>query len=301
MRTKSMHKNRARISALIAAAAIAVVGLTGIAEAQTPPPALTALVPAAKTEGKINLSWGATVLGGADGVRRFEAGFNKYYGMQARFNFTPGPAFQAALLKMWQEKNANQKAFMDVAIGADTQVYWLQQNDLLVPMDWAPLLPFLSRQTLDAMTAPDGSLISFVSRLTALSYNTRAIAAADAPKTMMDLLNPKWKGKIATTPYAAGFQILATDPRWGVEKTFDFARKLAPNLAGFMRCGEGDRLTSGEFLIFAIECEPELIERLRERGAPVGTDARRARGVVSEPGERPASASRQPHGAKVRG
>src|SRR5688572_33002638 len=117
-------------SILVAAVAL---GLSGIAAAQTPSPALQALIPAAKNEGSLNLSWGAAVLGGGEGVRRFEAGFNKYYGMQARFKFTPGPAFQAALLKMWQEKNANQKAFMDVAIGADTQVYWLQQNDLLMP------------------------------------------------------------------------------------------------------------------------------------------------------------------------
>jgi ABC-type Fe3+ transport system substrate-binding protein len=265
-----------RVSIFGRAVAIAVATLTAAivlpsdsARADVPP-AAAALIPAAKAEGQINLSWSPTVLGGSDGIRRFEAGFNKYYGMQARFNYNPaGLPFQAAINKMWQEKNAGQKAYMDVAIGGDTNIFFFLKNDLLIPVNWAPLLPHIRADLLKSMASADGSFIAFQSRMSAITYNTRAVAAAGAPKSFQDLLDPKWKGKIGTTPYAAGFQVLATDPRWGIEKTFQYARAFSANVSGFMSCSEYDRITSGEFWIFAPACEPELAVILREKGAPI--------------------------------
>jgi len=34
--------------------------------------------------------------------------------------------------------------------------------------------------------------------LNAITYNTKAMSAAEAPKTWKDLLDPKWKGKLVT-------------------------------------------------------------------------------------------------------
>src|SRR5687768_10256943 len=143
---KVLSPKGTRVSIFGRAVAIAVATLTAMivlpsdgARADVPP-AAAALIPAAKAEGQINLSWSPTVLGGSDGVRRFEAGFNKYYGTQARFNYNPaGLPFQAAINKMWQEKNAGQKAYMDVAIGGDTNIFFFLKNDLLIPVNWTPL------------------------------------------------------------------------------------------------------------------------------------------------------------------
>ena len=254
----------------LAAAAVGVVGLIQVADAaDTMSPALAPLLAAAKSEGQINFSWGGSTLSGGDGVRRFEAGFNKFYGTAAHFNYTPGLSFPAQAQKLGEEKAAGQKAFMDIGLAGPGQVDFFLKSGLLMPMDWAPLLPNVPANVLKAITSNDGALIAFISRPNAFDYNTNLVPPAEAPKSLKELLDPKWKGKIATTPYAPGFLQLAVDPHWGQEKAIDYAKKFALNLVGFMRCGENDRLTSGEFAIFSLECEPERVIQLREQGAPV--------------------------------
>ncbi len=39
-----------------------------------------------------------------------------------------------------------------------------------------------------------------------LGYNTKLIPPADAPKTMKDLLDPKWKGKMSIAGTTTGTQ-----------------------------------------------------------------------------------------------
>jgi len=254
----------------LAVAAVGVVGLIQAAgAADTMSPAMASLLAAAKSEGQINFSWGGSTLSGGDGVRRFEAGFNKFYGTATHFNYTPGLSFPAQAQKLGEEKAAGQKAFMDIGLAGPGQVDFFLKSGLLMPMDWAPLLPNVPPSVLKAITSENGSLIAFISRPTAFDYNTNLVPPAEAPKSLKELLDPKWKGKIATTPYAAGFLQLAVDPQWGQEKAIDYAKKFALNLVGFMRCGENDRLTSGEFAIFSLECEPERVIQLREQGAPV--------------------------------
>ena len=39
------------------------------------------------------------------------------------------------------------------------------------------------------------------------------------PTTLADFLRPEWKGKIASTPYSAGFDVLYAADVWGKERT----------------------------------------------------------------------------------
>jgi iron(III) transport system substrate-binding protein len=45
---------------------------------------------------------------------------------------------------------------------------------------------------------PDGFFFGLRATVSVIAYNTKAVAAADAPRTWRDLLDPKWKGKIVT-------------------------------------------------------------------------------------------------------
>jgi len=47
------------------------------------------------------------------------------------------------------------------------------------------------------LKASDGSWTSITSRARVIMYNTSLVSAADAPQSMLDLTDPKWKGKIA--------------------------------------------------------------------------------------------------------
>src|SRR5437773_10541025 len=44
----------------------------------------------------------------------------------------------------------------------------------------------------------DGYYFGLRATVNVITYNTRAVTAADAPKTWKDLLDPKWKGKLVT-------------------------------------------------------------------------------------------------------
>ena len=65
-------------------------------------------------------------------------------------------------------------------------------------------------------------MLVVVSRTPGFTYNTNLVAANEVPQRVEDVLNPKWKGKIASTPYAASFDRLALI--WGEEKTTSFIR-----------------------------------------------------------------------------
>lgn len=255
------------ILGLIAAAAVAFAAAATAAEV---PPAARALLETAKAERNLRLTWGGSTLGGAEGARRFEAGFNKHYGLSVKFDFTPGLSFPALANKLGEEHAAGHKAFTDIALAGIGQTSFYTSRDILLPVDWASLAPHIDAETMKIMVSPDSKLVSFVGRATTIVYNSNFVKPADAPKRLSDLLDPKWKGRIASTPYAAGFGPLAGHPDWSSEKVIDFARKLSANIGGLIRCGEVERMTSGEFWLFAIECEPGIVRLTMERGAPLG-------------------------------
>jgi ABC-type Fe3+ transport system substrate-binding protein len=98
-------------------------------------------------------------------------------------------------------------------------------------------------------------------------YNTQRVPYA--PTKLEDLLKPEWKGKIASTPYASGFDLLAASDVWGEERALDFARKLTGQISGLIRCNELDRIASGEFIAFAMDCLGREWLEMRRKGAPL--------------------------------
>jgi iron(III) transport system substrate-binding protein len=107
----------------------------------------------------------------------------------------------------------------------------------------------------------------FVNNLV-LCYNTKMLAAKDAPRNYPDLLDPKWKGKMLmdSTDYD-WFGTLATV--WGKEKTVQYMKRLALQNPLWRR-GHGltaQLLGAGEVpLAWAYNFR---IERMKNEGAPV--------------------------------
>ena len=101
-----------------------------------------------------------------------------------------------------------------------------------------------------------------------LAYNTRMVAAKDAPKDYPDLLDPKWKGQILMDPTDYDwFGTLIT--AWGREKTVQYMQRLAKQQPSWRR-GHGltaQLLGAGETgLAWAYSFR---IERMKREGAPV--------------------------------
>ena len=75
----------------------------------------------------------------------------------------------------------------------------------------------------------DGYYFGLRATVNVIAYNTKAVSAADAPKTWKDLLDPKWKGKMVTAhPGYSGViatHVLALVNQYG----WDYFKQLAQN------------------------------------------------------------------------
>jgi iron(III) transport system substrate-binding protein len=70
------------------------------------------------------------------------------------------------------------------------------------------------------------NVIALVSRFAAVPYNKNLVSPDQAPKTWEDMLKPDWKGRkfgVDIRPQ----ELAALVPAWGLQKTIDYARKVA--------------------------------------------------------------------------
>ncbi|BEP15879.1 iron ABC transporter substrate-binding protein [Acidothermaceae bacterium B102] len=81
----------------------------------------------------------------------------------------------------------------------------LDEKGLLSPVDAATLAAVPS-----AYNAADKTWVGVSARVSELVYNTTALTPADLPTSILDLADPKWKGKLDIAPSETDFQPLVT-------------------------------------------------------------------------------------------
>jgi len=254
---------RSRLASLALAAALAIAGC-GATHAQEMNAALKELAAAANKEGVVNLSWSQSTFAGIQGAARFQAAMNKAFGTNIRLNFLPGPDMARIANQLVTEFSAGQKAHIDILLGASPQITPIVKTNFLEPVEWRKYMP--DRVTAE-MTELDGQIIRIVTGLSGATYNSRL--APMKPTTLADFLRPEWKGKIASTPYAAGFDVLAAADVWGKDKTVAYVQALSQQIAGVMRCGEAERIATGEYLALVMDCTGQDALQWQEKGAPL--------------------------------
>jgi ABC-type Fe3+ transport system substrate-binding protein len=227
---------------------------------------LRQLVEAARQEGQLTLTWTENA-GSREGIRRWIEGFNRAYGLNLDVRFTPGPAMPEMASKVAQEAQASRPASSDVLVIADDQILPLMRANVLEPVPWTTWAPNVRDP---AVLAPDGVAVQIGSRVVGITYNTNNVRGDEIPTNLQDLLQPRFRGRVASTIYAAGFDLLASDELWGEPRTIDYVTRLADQVSGLMRCGEMERIASGEFDLLALDCGSFVARRLHPIGAPIG-------------------------------
>src|ERR671910_602143 len=79
---------------------------------------------------------------------------------------------------------------------------------------------------------PDGYWTGFSARIRVIAYNTTLVKAEEAPQSVFDLADPKWKGQVAIADPRFGstsFHVAALYALAGDEKMDDFFRRLKAN------------------------------------------------------------------------
>ncbi len=227
-------------------------------------PELKALVAAAQKEGELQLTFGEGSAGGEVGAMRFEKGMNEMFGTRIKLVFTPGPSMPAMASQIATLNAAKQPSPSDVYVGWSRHYPALYKRKVLQSFEWTKLLP--GRITPE-MVELDGMAVKFATSIPGVYYNTKL--SPYKPENLSDFLKPEWKGRIASTPYAANFDVLGGNGFWGLEKTVAYAKALSAQVAGLIRCNETERLASGEFLALVMNCSGRDIDELARKGAPV--------------------------------
>jgi len=248
---------------LVAAAAASLLATTASADFS---PELKALIEDAKKEGALSLAWSQDVLGGAPGSKLFEEAINKAYGTNIAIKFSPSVPQPAMAQKIVTEAAAGQKAQTDVYIGANYAAAVLTTRNLMVPHEWAKMLP--GRITPD-LVEEKNQAVRMATGFPGVTYNTTLVPKDKVPTKLADLLDPWWKGKIASTVYAASFEAVSAPDMLGYQGSLDYIRKFAPQVAGLLRCSDGERIATGEYAALVLDCSTQQASFWKAKGAPV--------------------------------
>lgn len=79
---------------------------------------------------------------------------------------------------------------------------------------------------------PEGYWAGFSARIRVIAYNTSLLTAEEAPRSVFDFVNPRWKGKVAIADPRFGstsFHVAALYAQVGDAKMDDFFRQLKAN------------------------------------------------------------------------
>jgi ABC-type Fe3+ transport system substrate-binding protein len=256
---------RARLTLLSSLLAVGSIVAAGATEAQTIKlnPDLTKVVEGAKREGKLVLRSTTSVNGGADHLKVANAGIKTMFGVDLDIEWVPGPAFAPLAAALYQEKQAGQPASGDVYVATAVQIVPYLDRGLFLQVDWAGLYPDRIKP---AMVEGDRRALRYMTGFPGINYNVKAASWVPEIKVISDVLKPQYKGKFVTTPFLAGFDVMLADGKWGAEKTEDFIRKMADQIAGMIGCEAEDRIASGETPALVIDCMGGSQNRLRYRG-----------------------------------
>jgi ABC-type Fe3+ transport system substrate-binding protein len=230
-------------------------------------PQLQALIDGARREGSLSFVWGEGTVGGTEGVARLAERFNRLYGLDLNVRFTPGPSMPNMAARIADEYQAGRPATTDVFVGYGGWVALIRQVDALLPVDWASWAANIQDPQL---VAANGMAVGFQSGVQGITYNTQRVRADEVPTSLQDLLKPQYKGRVASTPYAAGFDRLPVPELWGEQRTLEYATRFADQITGLIRCNETERVASGEFEIFALDCNQANALGTKAKGGPVG-------------------------------
>ena len=126
---------------------------------------------------------------------------------------------QQSMFSDGQVQQAAKKVTIDVASTANDVAETIA-NHMPASVDWAKLGVPQDRILQDVVEVGGNSVV--------IIYNTQKVAAADAPKSWDDLLDPRWAGKMAVDGRASWMPMyLAAPELGGKDKGLEFARKLA--------------------------------------------------------------------------
>jgi len=221
------------------------------------PDRMERLVAGARREGVVNLYSSITV----DDMKIISGGFEKKYGVK----ISQWRASSESILQRVMVEARGSRFEVDAIETSAVEMESLHRERLLQEVR-SPLLS----EIVPAAIRPHREWVGDRLNIISAGYNSNLIKPADAPKTYQDLLDPKWKGKLAIeADDSVWFGALAIE--MGEEGALKFFRDLVRTNGLSLRKGHtllANLIVSGE-VPFALTVYHYKAEQLKKIGAPI--------------------------------
>jgi iron(III) transport system substrate-binding protein len=215
------------------------------------------LIAGAKKEGVINIYSSITV----DDMKLISGAFEKKYGVKLQaWRASSESILQRALVEA-----RGGRYDVDAIETSAAEMESLSREKMLQAIK-SPLLADI----VPAAVRPHGEWVGDRLNVISAGYNTNLIKPQDVPKTYEDLLDPKWKGKLAVeADDAVWFGALVT--AMGEEKAIKYFRELVRRNGLSLRKGHTliANLIVSEEVPFALTVYDYKVKQLKRSGAPI--------------------------------
>ena len=197
---------------------------------------------------------------------RVTADMEQRYGIDIAINFTPGPPSSVMSGRLVEETAAGETPSTDIFLATSGSLKAAIDGNAIEEVDWMALSEAVTEEM--ARSGGGYGLPVFVRYQPTVVFNTNLVPPDQAPRTYEDVLDEKFRNAVATTPYFASWDASAFF--LGEERILDFAEKFGETqLAGFMGCGESERIATGEFTLLFVGCGHNWYLQGEAEGAPV--------------------------------
>ena len=221
---------------------------------------ITELINAARQEGQLTVYAPSPLT--RRGFDELIEAFNKKYGLSLRAQWAVSGSMTRDIAKVISEVKIGAPPSWDVQIMIEPMHFTGHAQGVLEPFDYARVLG-----TDPQLVQPGGAALVITEQVVLPAYNTKLVASKDVPKAWEDLLDPRWKGKIAVSTATHHWARLSQ--LWGDEKTTQFLTRLSQQNPMLGQSPEtGQRVQSGEALI-AATVQMEVFTQAQKTGAPV--------------------------------
>ncbi|MBI2360323.1 MAG: extracellular solute-binding protein [Deltaproteobacteria bacterium] len=219
----------------------------------------------ANQEGRIVVQMSEPLRGStAEANRTMAAGLKKTFGADVKVTIHRARSYPAAVAQVLSEVKAGSPPSWDLMYQTDVIGVPLYQQKSIERFEWSKLFNWVTNEDLTY----DKQALIVQTRFIFPARNTNVVKGSDIPKSWDEVVNPKWKGRIATTPYQDMWAQLSEPQQWGEERVLSFVKKLGalePKLGGIPTLQR--MLVSGEVAISAVYAS-NYLEADKEAGAP---------------------------------
>lgn len=221
---------------------------------------LEELIAAAREEGTIEFYAPSTLT--PQGAKALGNAFNKKYGLAIQLNYHPSQNMSRNVGLLISRAATGVPPEWDVMVVTDAHHASLWLRRLHQPFPYEELGVEAKVINFDKGT------LSVAHQVVLPAYNRNVLSPADAPRSWDDLLDPKWKGKLAVSTATHHFGRLAVGA-WGEERTRKYIRQLVMQDLNLGRMSEiYTRLLIGEVSV-SFTLTDSFIFRAKKKGAPL--------------------------------